>query len=559
MTNPVASDISKILSSNFGGVIDLRPHVSDDDFFSSLTISILNEPNQGRGFVQTNFAGSSIVYRPDANARGTDVLTYQVADTDGNTDTGTVTIANTDLIVVPSSGSAVIDLLANDLDAEGDTLSIRTSAGLTPQKGAIRFTEDNQIIYTPFEGESGHDHTFYYAEDGVSSSLGSILITITDEDPINSAPVALDDVTSVSKNEATTIIIGSNDSDPNGDELTTSSLTNPTKGTAVYTNNIGSSDSVLYTPFSGAAGTDSFTYQVADPSGLTSTATVSITFENSAPIANDDTAVVSLGDTIQINVGLNDSDADDDQLTTSLFTNPSQGTASVTDNTNFYDFISYTPNSDASGIESFTYQISDGNGGTNTASVDIVILDQTGEVTVTGPEVYRFFNTQSGTHFYSKDEFEANSILANLPHYRLDGPAFKAADATNGTTADVFRFFNTQSGTHLFTQDTNERDTIIATMDHFNFEGIAYQGHPNPVDGSVPLYRFFNTQTGGHFYTVNEAEKDNLIATASNVYNFESVAYNVYRPTDVEIAPVQSDTTPLLGVISTIESDLGAL
>ena len=56
MTNPVASDISKILSSNFGGVIDLRPHVSDDDFFSSLTISILNEPNQGRGFVQTNFA-----------------------------------------------------------------------------------------------------------------------------------------------------------------------------------------------------------------------------------------------------------------------------------------------------------------------------------------------------------------------------------------------------------------------------------------------------------------------------------------------------------------------
>ena len=96
-------------------------------------------------------------------------------------------------------------------------------------------------------------------------------------------------------------------------------------------------------------------------------------------------------------------------------------------------------------------------------------------------------------------------------------------------------------------------------MDHFNFEGIAYQGHPNPADGSVPLYRFFNTQTGGHFYTVNEAEKDNLIATASNVYNFENIAYNVYRPTDTEIASVQSDTTPLLGIVPIIESDLGAL
>ena len=123
----------------------------------------------------------------------------------------------------------------------------------------------------------------------------------------------------------------------------------------------------------------------------------------------------------------------------------------------------------------------------------------------------------------------------------------------------IANIFWTQTGTHLFTQDTNERDVIIATMDHFNFEGVAYQGHPDAVDGSVPLYRFFNTQTGGHFYTVNEAEKDNLIATASDVYNFENVAYNVYRPTDVEIAPVQSDPIPIVGTISTIETDFGAL
>ena len=170
--------------------------------------------------------------------------------------------------------------------------------------------------------------------------------------------------------------------------------------------------------------------------------------------------------------------------------------------------------------------------------------------------MYRFFSTQ-WDHFYSKDEFEANSILANLPHYRLDGPAFKAADQTNGPTEDVFRFFNTQSGTHLFTQDTNERDIIIATMDHFDFEGVAYQGHPDAVDGSVPLYRFFNTQTGGHFYTVNEGEKDHLIATASDVYNFENIAYHVYRPTDVEIAPVQSDPVTTAGNTLFLETDFG--
>ena len=128
MTNPVASDITTILSSR-GGFIDLRTHVSDDDPFSSLTISILNEPNQGL----TGVTGSNLIYRPDANASGTDVLTYQATDTDGNTDTGTITItinraptANTERIVVRSSESAVIRPLENDTDDEGDTLVLIT-------------------------------------------------------------------------------------------------------------------------------------------------------------------------------------------------------------------------------------------------------------------------------------------------------------------------------------------------------------------------------------------------------------------------------------------------
>ena len=94
-------------------------------------------------------------------------------------------------------------------------------------------------------------------------------------------------------------------------------------------------------------------------------------------------------------------------------------------------------------------------------------------------------------------------------------------------------------------------------MDHFNFEGIAYQGHPDAVEGSVPLYRFFNTQTGGHFYTVNESEKDNIIATMSDVYNFENTAYHVYRPTDIEIAPVQSDLVAIVGTTLALEADYG--
>ena len=260
---------------------------------------------------------------------------------------------------------------------------------------------------------------------------------------------------------------------------------------------------------------------------------------------------------MQINIGLNDTDADNDRLTTTIVTAANKGAIVLNENSNFYDFVTYTASATSFGTDSFTYRVTDENGASNTATVTITINDTDSSVTVTGSEVYRFFNTQSGTHFYSKDEFEANSILFNLPNYRLDGPAFKAADPTNGPTEDVFRFFNTQSGTHLFTQDTNERDVIIATMDHFNFEGVAYQGHPDAIDGSVPLYRFFNTQTGGHFYTVNESEKDNIIATMSDVYNFENTAYHVYRPTPVELAPVQSDPVTIVGTTLALEADFG--
>ena len=558
MVNPIAVDQTKIVTKPSGKFFYIDADGDGRDLgVRDLTYAIVTPPNKGLAALAGESTYPYLTYVPDVNATGTDTLVYSVTDQNGNSNTGTLTLSINhrpttvdDHVIVSATGSVIIRPLENDSDPDGDPISL--SGIPTASLGTLRFNGTDEYTYTPLPGSTGFEHITYHVTDGVdpgySSSSGRMIITIDNLTATNAAPVALNDETSVHRERSTTINIGSNDSDPDGDDLTTTGLTNPNKGTVTYNDNEDLPDKVTYSPLPGAAGTDSFTYQVTDPSGLTSTATVAITFENSAPIANDDIATVRIGDTIQINVGLNDSDADEDPLTTSLITNPSQGTASVTENTNFYDFITYTPNLDALGIDSFTYQISDGKGATNTASIDIVILEQTREITVTGPEVYRFFNTQSGNHFYSRDEVEANSILTNLPHFRLEGPAFKAADPSNGPTADVFRFFNTGNGAHLFTQDTDERDFVIANLDHFNFEGVAYQGHPDPVEGSLPLYRFLNTQTGSHFYTTNENEKNNIIATASDLYNFENIAYHVYRPTDIEFAPVQSDPIPLLGV-----------
>ena len=138
--------------------------------------------------------------------------------------------------------------------------------------------------------------------------------------------------------------------------------------------------------------------------------------------------------------------------------------------------------------------------------------------------IYRFFNVDTGTHFLSGSTIERDSVINNLDAFNYEGPAFKAADPTDGAADAVFRFFNTQTGTHFFTQSSVEKDNILENLPQFSYEGEAYKGYTEQVDGSIPLYRFFNTQTGTHFYTAAEAEKDSIIENLPT-FNFEGTAY----------------------------------
>lgn len=114
---------------------------------------------------------------------------------------------------------------------------------------------------------------------------------------------------------------------------------------------------------------------------------------NHPPIANDDTASID-GNSAnnQINVLANDTDEDGDGLSITDVNNPSHGMASQ-DGSHVY----YTPDANFYGNDSFTYTISDGKGGSDSATVTITILYRTinlpgGEVNLSvqypGPESY---------------------------------------------------------------------------------------------------------------------------------------------------------------------------
>jgi DNA/RNA endonuclease G (NUC1) len=143
-------------------------------------------------------------------------------------------------------------------------------------------------------------------------------------------------------------------------------------GTATCSNGVCTAD-VDYTPGSNFFGSDSFTFRASNGTSFSNTSTVSITITNveDAPDAVDDSPTVAEDSGANvINVLSNDTDVDNDTLTVSAVTQGSHG--SVTNNGTS---VSYTPNPNFFGNDSFTYTISDGNGGTDTATVNVTVTN----------------------------------------------------------------------------------------------------------------------------------------------------------------------------------------
>ena len=145
----------------------------------------------------------------------------------------------------------------------------------------------------------------------------------------------------------------------------------------------------------------------------------------------------------------------------------------------------------------------------------------------TSGAVYRFYDTITGTHFYTANQAERNNVINNLPQYNYEGASFGALETPESNTEEVHRFFNTQSGTHFYTISDFEADVIRQNFPHFNYEGTAYHAYEQSVDGTIPLYRFYRPDTGTHFYTPSLLERDSVIDNLGDIYNYERIAYYV--------------------------------
>ena len=138
--------------------------------------------------------------------------------------------------------------------------------------------------------------------------------------------------------------------------------------------------------------------------------------------------------------------------------------------------------------------------------------------------VYRFFNVETSTHFYTATTAERDYVIDTIAPFNFEGAAFEGADTGATGAVPVFRFFNTATSTHFYTASEEERDTILADLPSFTYEGEAYLAYTEAVAGAVALHRFFNAETGAHFYTADETEMERVLSDLPQ-FTYEQVAY----------------------------------
>ena len=271
-------------------------------------------------------------------------------------------------VTTPFNTAVTLNTVANDSDPEGDNLTISNIQQPDPSKGSAVVSADGKTIrFTPVNGFTGSVSFNYTISDG-NGGTATATETVTVGDRPNSKPKAVNDSATTDENTAVTLTTLSNDSDPDGDVLTITNVNAPANGTAVVSTN---GQGIVYTPNAGFFGTDTFTYTISDGNGGTAIATETVVVRpvNKAPNANDDSSSTQCS-AITINVLGNDTDPDGDALSIVSVSGASLGSAVASGGQ-----IVYTPSNTCgkgnTGLDSFTYTISDGNGHTDTATVSV--------------------------------------------------------------------------------------------------------------------------------------------------------------------------------------------
>lgn len=361
---PSAGNNTAVTESGIPVDINVLNNDNDPENGTLTVTDIINGP--GSGTVVINDDGT-LTYTPDSS--GIFMFDYVVCD-DGEPplcDTATVvvsvdtTVSNLppnavdDTYQLDENDFLIFNVTDNDSDPEGGDITVKQAS--EPLNGTIELDPDGLVQYTPNADFVGNDYFIYIICDNGNPALAdTAYVTLVVEGVLDPSD-ALDanpDLTQSPINTSIPIFVLENDV-WSGDVIIKQN-TEPQFGLVVLDS---MTNSFVYVPGLNYEGDDYFMYWITDDTGACDSTTVLINIfnlPNQAPIAYNDAAVTDINTPVNINVTANDSDPENLPFNiTEILNGPVSGTAEINED----GTVTYTPDMDFEGYDSFSYVICD--------------------------------------------------------------------------------------------------------------------------------------------------------------------------------------------------------
>jgi hypothetical protein len=388
-TPPVADPHAPVVvEENSSELISLTASDVNGD---TLTLVLVSDPSHG-SVPEIDEDTGEVVYIPDAGYTGSDSFSFKANDgaADSNISTVSVTVTPAEIsdeeaditVSTQEDNDVTITLEAAGLDSAPVSFEVISD----PDHGTLGEVESAgayaaKVEYTPEEDFSGNDGFTFRATDSESASItGTVSITVNG---VNDAPVAISKSLAVNENSKKKIVLEAFDADE--DSLSYSIVSPPDHGTLT-----GSPPEVFYEPDEDYTGSDDFKFTASDSQVSSGLATITISVEsnyngysddyydeeddyrddtNLAPVASSQS--VSGMEDAPVGVKLGAYDSNGDSLTFSIIEYPVFGQVIEFNETS--GELTYIPDPEFSGADSFTFFASDGHKKSKKATVSILI------------------------------------------------------------------------------------------------------------------------------------------------------------------------------------------
>lgn len=378
---PVGNDDASTTAEDTALIFNSEDLLGNDSDLDGDLLTIASVQEANKGTVALNEDGT-VTFTPPTHFFGDASFTYTLSDSSGNSDIARVNIAVTpvndnpsgknDSSTTPEDTSLTFnpeELLGNDSDVDGDPLTIASVQNAN--NGTVVLNNDSTVTFTPAPSFNG-DANFTYTLDDGNGGQNTVAVSI-DVTPVNNAPVGNTDFSTTPEDTLLTlkpIELLENDTDLDGDTMSVISVQDANSGTVA----LNDDGTVAFTPSANFNGIASFSYTLSDSDGSTNVATVEIdvTPVNDGPVGTPDSGTMPANTSLTFEsadlLG-NDSDLDGDALVVTSVQDAVNGTVVLnTDGT-----VTFTPTDTFSGDASFTYTLSDSNGGSTIVPVAIAV------------------------------------------------------------------------------------------------------------------------------------------------------------------------------------------